>query len=95
MIDLHRALRTASTTGKVYLGAKQTEKALKEKKVMMIIVSSNCPEEVVERVQRFSVPFFRFDGTSLDLGSACGKPFPVSILSVIEPGESNILSIIK
>jgi large subunit ribosomal protein L30e len=36
-----------------------------------------------------------YNGTSLDLGAVCGKPFEVSALSIKEPGDSNILKIVE
>ena len=32
-----------------------------------------------------------YDGTSVDLGSVCGKPFTVATLIVNDPGDSTIL----
>jgi large subunit ribosomal protein L30e len=30
-----------------------------------------------------------------DLGSACGKPFSVATLAVIEPGDSEIMALLR
>jgi large subunit ribosomal protein L30e len=38
---------------------------------------------------------YKFPGTSLELGAACGKPFAVSVLTVLAPGESSIMSLLK
>jgi large subunit ribosomal protein L30e len=35
----------------------------------------------------------RYEGTNMELGALCGKPFSVSALAVIEKGSSNILSL--
>ena len=37
---------------------------------------------------------FNFDGTNFDLGAACGKPFAISMLTVISAGDSKILDLI-
>jgi large subunit ribosomal protein L30e len=42
-----------------------------------------------------NVPLIQFEGNSMELGSVCGKPFPVSVLSVFEEGSSNILELAK
>ncbi|HIH03297.1 MAG TPA: 50S ribosomal protein L30e, partial [Methanoregulaceae archaeon] len=33
------------------------------------------------------------DGSSVQLGKACGKPHMVSALAVVDPGESDITSL--
>jgi large subunit ribosomal protein L30e len=37
----------------------------------------------------------QFDGDNVDLGTACGKYFRSSVVSIIDPGESEILTVIK
>jgi large subunit ribosomal protein L30e len=34
----------------------------------------------------------KFEGSSIELGAVCGKPFSVNSLAVIEAGESKILN---
>jgi len=96
MIDITRELRTLVTTGKVALGAEQAKKALKAGSAKLVIVSANVSQGNAEAIAKFEhAPVYRFPGTSLDLGSACGKPFAVSVLTVLAPGESSILSLLK
>jgi large subunit ribosomal protein L30e len=95
-MDINKALKTAVTTGKVFFGFDQTEKALKTGKARLIIVSSNCSEENIQKIKKYSkVPMYTFKGTNAELGSACGKPFSVSTLSIISPGNSEIMSLGK
>ncbi|MEM3342586.1 MAG: 50S ribosomal protein L30e [Thermoplasmata archaeon] len=91
-MDLNKALKSVMSTGKVLLGYKQAKKALLKKSAKMIIVSSNCPPEVIEDLKKYNVPVVNYNGTNVDLGAACGKPFTISALVVIDPGESNILT---
>ncbi|UCE36947.1 MAG: 50S ribosomal protein L30e [Thermoplasmata archaeon] len=93
-MDINKALKTAVTTGKVLFGFEQTEKAVKAGKAKLIIISSNCPEKHVVLIDEYkNVPSHRFGGTNIELGSACGKPFSISILSVLNEGESEILAL--
>jgi large subunit ribosomal protein L30e len=39
------------------------------------------------------IPVYDYEGTSLELGSVCGKPFTVATLIIKDPGDSNILEI--
>ncbi|AGK60718.1 LSU ribosomal protein L30E [Archaeoglobus sulfaticallidus PM70-1] len=93
-IDVDKALRRALNTGKVYLGSKRTIKALKKGDAKLVIMANNCPEEIAEKLKQFEIPVITYNGTNIDLGATCGKPFSVSMLAIIEPGESEILNII-
>jgi large subunit ribosomal protein L30e len=94
-LDINRALKTAVLTGKVYLGRDQTVKALKRNEVKLVIIASNCTEAAKALLKKQNAPRYRFPGNNLELGSACGKPFSVSMVSILDPGESNILDLEK
>jgi len=90
MIDVVRALKTAATTGDVRFGLAETKKSVKKGEAKLVVVSNNCPDK---SVVSGSLPrVLVFNGTNVELGSACGKPFPISALAILSPGESNILS---
>ena len=91
MIDIVRALKTVATTGDVRFGLAETKKCIKNGEARLVVVSSNCPEKSLTE-SGSSPKVLVFDGTNVELGSACGKPFPISALAIISPGESNILS---
>ncbi len=91
MIDMNRALKTASTTGDVRFGLAETKKSMKKGEAKMVVVSKNCPETSALQ-SGSSVKIVTYEGTNVELGNACGKPFPISALAVVSPGESNILS---
>ena len=96
MIDITRELRTLVTTGKVLLGADQAKRALKAGTAKLVIVANNVSEENAEAIGKFEgAPLYRFPGTSVELGAACGKPFAVSVLTVLSPGDSQIMSVLK
>ncbi|MCA1813782.1 MAG: 50S ribosomal protein L30e [Halobacteriales archaeon] len=98
-MDVNRALRTAVQTGKVVLGTKETLKAIDTGKAKLIVVSNNAPgewgERITQRAKERNVPLYRFEGSNGDLGPACGKPFNVAALSVLEAGESDILALAR
>lgn len=90
MIDMARALKTAATTGDVRFGLAETKKSLKKGEAKLVVVASNCPEKEISSGATPKV--IVFSGTNVELGSACGKPFSISALAIVNPGESNILS---
>jgi large subunit ribosomal protein L30e len=92
MIDLGRAIKSATTTGKVVFGVQQAEKAVKSGEAKLVIISANCPSELLMSGEH-GVKIYRFEGTNMDLGAVAGKPFSVSALAVLDKGSSNILSL--
>ena len=90
-MDEGMVIRQAVDTGDVLIGARSAEKAVKKKTAKMIVVSTNCPEYPWMKEVRVKV--HRFKGNSLDLGAACGKPYSISVIAIVSPGESSILSI--
>jgi large subunit ribosomal protein L30e len=96
-LDINKEIRQAVRTGKVILGADKSLKALKLGRAKLVIVAPNCAPEVLEDIKRYAglgnVPVHVFNGDSGELGLACGKPFLVSTLTVLESGSSGILSL--
>lgn len=99
MIDVDRAIASAVKTGKVFLGSRSVIKNVKLGKARLVVVASNCPSDVREDVEYYcglsKIPVVAYKGTSLDLGAVCGRRFAVSVLAVREPGESDILKLVK
>lgn len=91
MIDASRALKIAVETGTVWVGARRTRKAIRNGDARLVVVAANCPDASLRSQAKVRV--HAFPGSSLELGSACGKPYPVSAVAVLDPGESNILSV--
>ncbi len=94
-----REIQTALKTGKVVLGFNRTRRVLVNGKAKMIIIARNAPSDLREELEYYArlarVPVYVFDGTSRDLGATCNKPFFVSAMAVIDPGESMILELAK
>lgn len=88
-MDIGREIRKAIETGNVILGVDQTKRAIREGNAKLVVLSENCPDSFL-RTQS-NTRSIRFEGSNVDLGSACGKPFSVSALAVLDPGESEIL----
>ncbi len=88
--DISKVLRSAISTGKVHIGIRQTMEAVKNSKAQVVVVSSNCPEKMMNDIKGATV--INYPGSGVDLGVACGKPFSIAALAVLEPGESDILS---
>jgi large subunit ribosomal protein L30e len=81
-------LREALKEKKVVLGSSRTVKYLKMGKVRMVIVASNCPENIRKDLEQYAkmgeVKLEGFDGTANQLGVFCGKPFSISSLAIVK-----------
>ncbi len=90
-MDIEREIKRAIETGKVYFGLDQARKCLRNKTAKLFIVARNCPDPYFLQESVENVPTIIFQGTSTELGSVCGKMFDVSIITVIDPGESSLI----
>ncbi len=88
--DISKVLRSALSTGKVVIGIKQTRDAVKKGKAQVVVVSSACAKQNLLEFK--GTAMIKYSGSGVDLGVACGKPFSISALAVLEPGDSEILS---
>ncbi|MGV8176624.1 MAG: 50S ribosomal protein L30e [Candidatus Bilamarchaeaceae archaeon] len=92
---MQREIRLAVETGKVEFGARSGLKNSSSGKAKLFVVAENTPAEIRGEVVRCAkaaeIPVLEFEGNTMELGSICGKPYPVSVLSVHDAGESDII----
>lgn len=98
-MTIDKAIATVVKTGKVALGVKRTLEAARTGKAKLIIIASNCPEnlraDILYYAQLSKVSVYLYPSSSRDLGIACRKPFTVAALAVKEPGDSAILKLVE
>lgn len=98
-MDVDRGIRVAVDTGDVTLGSEKSVQSLKLGKGQLVVIAENSPKEILEDVEYYSklseIPVHTYEGTSVELGSVCGKPFTVATLVINDPGDSTILEIIS
>lgn len=98
-MDVNRALRNAAQTGNVALGTNETLKAIAGKKAKLVVLASNALAATVTEVQAAAksanVPVYSYAGKNTELGPACGRPYSVAVLSVIDAGDSDVLQLAK
>ncbi len=95
MADLSNDIRLAVDSGKALLGANRALQSIADHKAKMVIVASKNKEGRLgdmEHLTKLSdIRIQEFEGTPMELGIVCGKPFSVSVISIIDPGHSRIL----
>jgi len=81
-------IRKLIKAGNFIVGTGRTIKNLKLGKVEKVILSSNCPEKVVDnlgyyaelsKAETFKVPY-----PNEELGVICKKPYSISVLSILK-----------
>ncbi len=93
-MDLAHALKVALQTGKVRIGLEESRKAAHGKGAKLLIVAKSCPDPaLLEKRSMDRVPIYHYEGDAVELGAACGKPFPISVLAIVDAGSSAILSL--
>lgn len=94
---LTTAVRLTVESGKVDFGSRIGIKCGLKADAKLFVVASNAPKETKEKILKFAkiskIPVIEFEGSSMELGSVCGKPFPVAVLSIYDVGTSHILDL--
>ena len=97
-MSLNQPIASAVSTGTCRIGAKSSIDAIKSGEAKLVVIARNCPEEDYEDIERYAklaeTKVQEFDGTSWDLGETVGKPFMVSAIAIIKPGDSKILKMV-
>ncbi|MCD6171689.1 MAG: ribosomal L7Ae/L30e/S12e/Gadd45 family protein [Thermoplasmata archaeon] len=90
---ISKELARAISTGKIIFGYKMVIKNAEKAKAF--IMSMDCPykKEVMDAIG--DKPLYIYKGNNVELGNACGKPFGVSVMAIMDGGKSKIIDIIQ
>lgn len=93
--SINSRLALVMKSGKFTLGYKSTRKCLRSGKAKLVILSNNCPPVVRSEVEYSAMlakcGVHKYNGNNVELGTACGKYFRVSMLTILDPGDSDII----
>lgn len=99
MADLSNDIRLAVDSGEVVVGTQSVMKSIKDNSAKLVVIAKEINQKNQMEIKHLSkisnIRIIDFDVNSTELGSICGKPFPVSMLSIIKAGNSKILEINK
>ncbi|MDT7888816.1 MAG: 50S ribosomal protein L30e [Desulfurococcales archaeon] len=77
--------------GKTVMGYRRSVRLLKTGGLKAVIVAEGSPNTIVSDVKYYarlgSVPVIIYKGSSMDLGALIGRPHPVSVIGIIDPGN--------
>ena len=82
-------------SGKYNLGYQTTVKTLRQGKAKLILIANNCPALRKSEIEYYAMlaktGVHHFSGDNNELGTACGRYFRVSCLTITDPGDSDII----
>ena len=93
--NINSRLALVMKSGKSTLGYKTALKTLRSGKAKLVIISSN-----IQPVRKSELEYYamlsktgvhHYTGNNIDLGTACGKYYRVSVLAITDPGDSDII----
>ncbi|KNG89473.1 hypothetical protein ANOM_002257 [Aspergillus nomiae NRRL 13137] len=94
--SINSRLALVMKSGKVTLGYKSTIKTLRSGKAKLVIIAANTPPLRKSELEYYAMlakaPVHHFSGNNIELGTACGKLFRTSTMTVLDAGDSDILS---
>lgn len=97
--ELEREIKNLMRTGKFVLGTRKSLRALLLGKAKAVVVADKILPAIEADVLHYAklggVPVIRFPGTSYELGLACGRQHPVSVIAVLDFGESRLGEVVK
>eukprot|EP00794_Sanderia_malayensis_P011874 gene11874-13106_t len=95
MESINTRLALVMKSGKYTLGYRSTLKTLRQGKAKLVIISANTPQLRKSEIEYYAMlaktGVHHYTGNNIELGTACGKYFRVSVLSITDPGDSDII----
>eukprot|EP00218_Dolichomastix_sp_CCMP3274_P013589 CAMPEP_0170137566 /NCGR_PEP_ID=MMETSP0033_2-20121228/4253_1 /TAXON_ID=195969 /ORGANISM="Dolichomastix tenuilepis, Strain CCMP3274" /LENGTH=110 /DNA_ID=CAMNT_0010373451 /DNA_START=48 /DNA_END=380 /DNA_ORIENTATION=+ len=96
---MNARLALVMKSGKYTLGYRTAIKSLRGGKSRLIIVCNNCPTLRKSEIEYYAMlsktTVHHYSGNNVELGTACGRYYRVSCLSITDPGDSDILKAVE
>merc|ERR1712121_490402 len=93
--SINSRLALVMKSGKYTLGYRSTLKTLRQGKAKLVIIGTNTPQLRKSEVEYYAMlsktGVHHYTGNNIELCTACGKYFRVSVLSITDPGDSDII----
>ncbi len=93
---INTKIQLVMKSGKYVLGGGQTVNTLRQGRSKLVVIANNCTPIRKAEIEYYAMlsktPVHHYAGNNLDLGTACGKHFRASVLSITDVGDSDITS---
>merc|ERR1711976_536135 len=93
--SINSRLALVVKSGKYHLGYKETLKSLRKGASKLVIIANNTPPLRKSEIEYYAmlakVGVHHYSGNNIELGTACGRYFRVTTLTITDPGDSDII----
>ena len=93
---INNRLQVVMRSGKYTLGYKTVLKTLRSGKAKLILIANNVPPLRKSEIEYYAMlaktGVHHYTGNNVDLGTACGRYYRVSCVSILDPGDSDIIA---
>ena len=95
-MDIARQLKQGINTGAIVFGQRQTASECSKGAAKLVLIAANCPEPFIDEIRNSfpAIPVHQGSMVNRQLGAACGKPFAVSSLCIVDAGQSDLLQLL-
>ncbi|WFC98632.1 60S ribosomal protein L30 [Malassezia yamatoensis] len=94
--NINSKLQLVIKSGKVSLGVQSTLKNLRQGRAKLVMISSNTPPLRKSEIEYYAMlsktAVHHYQGSNIALGTAAGKLFRVGVLTVLDAGDSDLLT---
>ncbi|GJE91133.1 60S ribosomal protein L30 [Phanerochaete sordida] len=84
-------------SGKYSLGYKSALKHMRNGKAKLVLIAGNCPPLRKSELEYYAMlsktSVHHFAGTNVALGTAAGKLFRVGVMTILDQGDSDLLTV--
>lgn len=96
---INTKLALVMKSGKYTLGYKSTLKTLRSGKAKLIVMANNTPALRKSEIEYYALLsktlVEHYKGDNIALGTACGKYFRVCVMTITDPGDSDIIRVLQ
>ncbi|EDV23292.1 60S ribosomal protein L30 [Trichoplax sp. H2] len=93
--NINQRLALVMKSGKTSLGYKSTLKSIRQGKAKLVLIANNTQPIRKSEIEYYAMlartGVHHYGGDNNELGTACGKYFRVSTMSITDPGDSDII----
>ncbi|KAI3626435.1 60S ribosomal protein L30 [Malassezia furfur] len=97
--NINSKLQLVIKSGKVSLGMKSTLKNLRQGRAKLVLISANTPPLRKSEIEYYAMlsktAVHHYQGSNIALGTAAGKLFRVGVLTVLDAGDSDLLTTVS
>jgi large subunit ribosomal protein L30e len=81
-METEEKIKKAIRENKIIIGYRECLKYIRNNTPEVVIIAKNAPERIKKVILNSNVKVEFFEGSSKDLGTICGKPYPITTIVI-------------